>query len=128
MQLMTLTMSTNQLNLMNVFNRITIAILFTFVLLFSCLINRQHNIQLPEEGKFFDQLSEYGLFFHESGQIKPNIKLKMYQVTNALFTDYARKDRFIYIPDNKSATLLNNGFFEYPTGSILVKNFYYDEK
>lgn len=98
-------------------------LIFSF---FACSKSQIHlNPNLPPTGEFFNALSEYNLFDVRNGQLIPHEKLVKYEVTNALFTDYAEKDRFILIPDDQKATLSEDGDFSYPIGSLIVKNFYF---
>ncbi|GLR18526.1 SO2930 family diheme c-type cytochrome [Portibacter lacus] len=96
-------------------------LILSLVVFWSCSTPKQSGISLPEDGEFFDLLSEYNVF----DDLVPNEKLTKYEVTNSLFTDYAEKDRYVYIPDGQSATLKKDGFFDWPVGSMMVKNFYY---
>lgn len=105
---------------MNVFRILGISIL----IFISCASPKQTQVQLPEEGEFFTNLSEYGIF----NDFKPNAQLVKYEVTNALFTDYAIKDRYVYVPEGSKATLKQDGFFDWPAGSMMVKNFSYSSE
>ncbi len=88
----------------------------------SCSVTKEGKIELPKEGQLFEKLSDYGIF-NQVGEA--NGSLVSYEVTNELFTDYAIKERFVYMPEGKTASLKENGFFDWPEGAMLVKNFGY---
>lgn len=94
----------------------------SLVIYSSCSSSKTSTIKLPAEGQFFDRLSDYGIMGEDQN---PHPQLVHYQVTNELFTDYAEKKRFVYLPEGEVASLKEDGFFEWPTGTILVKNFGY---
>jgi len=54
-----------------------------------------------------------------------NDRVVPYDLNTALFSDYALKQRAIYVPPGTSATYDANESFELPVGSVLVKNFYF---
>ncbi len=113
---------------MNVFK---ISILFasvTAVLIYSCGTAKNSTLQFPDKGAFFKTIEEYGIFQGQGLDLVPHDRLIKYEVVNALFTDYAEKDRFVYMPEGQRAELLDDGFFKWPTGTMIVKNFYYNEE
>lgn len=69
-------------------------------------------------------LSTYGLFSSRSTQ-EPSAGVHPYALQQPLFTDYAHKYRFIYMPTGKSATYKADETFEFPVGTVLVKSFAY---
>lgn len=113
---------------MRAFKFLQVFILLGILLTYGCKPTEKTTvITIPAEGEFFDFISEYGFFnINEKGLI-PHPSLHKYEVTNALFTDYALKDRFIYTPGSKALSLNGDGRFGYPTGTVMIKNFYYDE-
>lgn len=102
--------------------------LVTLLGLASCLSKSSHSIQTPGEGLFFNTLEEYHFFEVRGDRLIPNESLVSYDVINALFTDYALKDRFIYLPEGSQAQLNSKGTFDFPQGTILVKNFFYSKE
>jgi len=83
----------------------------------------------PEEatGSYpYRRLSTYGFFEGELSRLEPNEKLIAYLPASSLFTDYALKSRFVFIPEGSKAQLVEDEL-ELPKGSILIKNFYYPE-
>jgi len=47
-------------------------------------------------------------------------------MTTPLFTDYAQKARFIMVPEGKTVPYNDYDHFDFPVGTVLVKNFYYN--
>ncbi|MEO9470333.1 SO2930 family diheme c-type cytochrome [Parasphingorhabdus sp.] len=70
-------------------------------------------------------LSEFGFFKDEAGW-QPNERVVPYQLNSPLFSDYAEKYRFIYIPPGKQAKTNGDGLFDFPVGSALIKSFGYE--
>jgi len=71
-------------------------------------------------------LSEYGFFENGIG-MKPSSQLIPYDLKVPLFSDYAEKFRYIYIPDGKQADVDDKGFINFPIGSALIKSFGYEK-
>lgn len=74
-------------------------------------------------------LSEYGFFVGDLKALTPNEKVLSYEPISPLFTDYAHKSRFVWMPEGSSATISDDPTqtFQFPEKAILVKNFYYPE-
>lgn len=110
-----------------------IILLFFVVIIFSCSkSNEDEYVELPEVSVNlstipYAKLSEYHFF---NGPIKdqnPNTNLVPYEPASALFSDYAHKKRFIWLPKNTHATYNGDGnVFEFPVGAAIIKTFYYD--
>lgn len=75
----------------------------------------------------FDKLSEYQFFIGEMKLQRPNLQVLPYAPASTLFTDYALKKRFVWMPSGTKATYTaDNKILELPIGSALIKTFYYD--
>lgn len=48
-----------------------------------------------------------------------------YRLNTPLFSDYAEKFRFIYVPRGKKAVVKGDGLIAFPLGSVIVKSFGY---
>ena len=46
-----------------------------------------------------------------------------YTLRTPLFSDYAAKDRFVYIPNGRKARVAADGTIEFPVGTVLFKSF-----
>jgi len=73
----------------------------------------------------YETLSEYEFFTGPMAALQPSDKMIGFDLTTPLFTDYAQKKRFLYIPEGKTVAYNDVDFLEFPIGSMLVKSFYY---
>lgn len=75
----------------------------------------------------YDTLSEYNFFNGALNDLNPTYGVIPYDLNSTLFTDYAHKKRFVWMPDGTKANY-NSDFtpLDFPIGSVLIKNFYYD--
>jgi uncharacterized repeat protein (TIGR03806 family) len=72
------------------------------------------------------RLSEFG-FFNGSAD-KPNPVLIPYTLKTPLFSDYAEKQRFVFLPLNKKVSVDKaDGRMIFPDGTVLIKNFGYPD-
>lgn len=69
-------------------------------------------------------LSEYGLFSDAPAQT-PAAGVLPYDLITPLFTDYAEKRRFVFVPKEKSAAYDASDIFAFPVGTVLIKTFAY---
>lgn len=72
-----------------------------------------------------EYLSEWNLVSFEDNRIVPGPGVIPYDINAALFSDYAHKARFFRLPKDSMMTFDDSEVFEFPVGSVLVKNFYY---
>jgi uncharacterized repeat protein (TIGR03806 family) len=72
----------------------------------------------------YKRLSTYGFFTGEMKNLQPDPSVVLYKPASSLFTDYASKTRFVYIPEGTKAQIVGNDL-NLPLGSVLIKNFYY---
>ena len=71
-----------------------------------------------------ESLSDYNLFADSTDPTsKPNERGIPYDLSTPLFTDYASKYRFVFVPEGETATYSDNEVMEFPIGSVLVKTF-----
>ena len=67
------------------------------------------------------KLSEFGLF--RDGSSQPLETLLPYTLRTPLFSDYSEKQRLIWIPPQKKASVAADGAISFPAGSVIVKSF-----
>ncbi len=91
---------------------------FVLVAAFSHRENRP-----PEKPK--DTLSAYGFFEGPLSLLKPAEGVVPYGLETPLFSNYAEKERFIKLPAGTTAQWSADGVFDLPTGTYLIKSFYY---
>ncbi len=76
----------------------------------------------------FPKLSDYRFFIGEIKNQKPGYNVIPYLPASSLFSDYAHKKRFIWMPNGVKATYNGDGsVLELPVGAALIKTFYYDK-
>jgi uncharacterized repeat protein (TIGR03806 family) len=73
------------------------------------------------------KLSDYGLFTGPLNHLEPASGVIPYSLNSPLFSDYAFKKRFIKIPKGSKANYNSSDVFEFPEGTVLIKNFYYPQ-
>ncbi len=114
-------------------------ILLMAVLLFSCSSDSEEydpiiEEPLPESPVNFDPesipyptLSEYNFFKGDMANLNPVYGVLPYELITPLFTDYAHKKRFVWMPSEQKASFIGDDkLFNFPEGTIIIKNFYYD--
>lgn len=75
----------------------------------------------------YPKLSDYHFFVGDMKNQIPSLGVLPYLPASTLFTDYALKKRFVWMPIGTSATYNGDGnVLELPVGSVLIKNFYYN--
>lgn len=75
----------------------------------------------------YPKLSDYKFFTGEMKNLEPAYKVLPYDLNSSLFTDYALKKRFVWMPEGTQATYSSDGeVLNFPTGAALIKNFYYN--
>ncbi len=75
----------------------------------------------------FEKLSDYNFFEGNLAELSHVYGVLPYAPINALFSDYAHKKRFIWMPYTVKATYVADGdVLNFPTGSVLIKTFYYE--
>ncbi len=75
----------------------------------------------------YDSLSTYNFFDGSMKDHDPVYGVLPYETITPLFTDYAHKHRFLWMPDSVSAQYNGDeNIFDFPDGTVLIKSFYYD--
>jgi uncharacterized repeat protein (TIGR03806 family) len=85
-------------------------------------------VSLNERENTFDRkekLSEYNFFQGKLSDLKPSQGVIPYGLNTALFSNYAEKLRFVKLPEGTQAVYNDTIVFQFPEGTILIKNFYY---
>ncbi|AXG68839.1 hypothetical protein KORDIASMS9_01056 [Kordia sp. SMS9] len=74
----------------------------------------------------FNTLSEYSFFEGNMKEQNPVLGVIPYEPISTLFTDYAKKKRFIWMPSDVQATYAaDTEVIDMPVGTFLIKTFYY---
>lgn len=91
------------------------------------LITSNSNVVFNLESMPYPSLSEYQFFSGNLSNLEPEFGVIPYSLNAALFSDYAKKKRFMWMPNNTKASYINDDVpLNFPVGTILIKNFYYD--
>ena len=98
------------------------AFLLTLSLALSNVYAVENNLILEE--KFPKKLSDFSFFTDDKAQV-PSQGVVPYELISSLFSDYSYKQRWVYIPEGKKASFRKDEVFDFPTGSALIKTFYY---
>lgn len=113
-------------------NALLIAVVvFAGSVLHACFVGNQagkHPSQLDFTTFPLKKLSEYGFYEGEMRQLTPADKVLPYEPVATLFTDYAFKKRFVWMPEGTAATVdasQPDDPLQFPDKTILIKNFYY---
>ncbi len=99
-------------------------ILKHFFVLFICTYIYSVDEELILSQEFPDKLSDFRFFKDASAQV-PHDKVIPYELISTLFSDYSYKQRWVYVPNEKKAEYQEDWVFDFPTGSALIKTFYY---
>ena len=97
-------------------------VLFAIVMINAALISRVDKPVFEKKEK----LSEYNFFTGRLAELQPVTTVIPYDINMALFSNYAEKLRFIKLPDGVQASYTNEGALELPKGTVIIKNFYYE--
>lgn len=74
----------------------------------------------------YAKLSEYQFFEGDIKEQNPSLNVIPYEPASSLFTDYASKKRFIWMPEGVKANYVADGkILDMPVGTALIKTFYY---
>jgi uncharacterized repeat protein (TIGR03806 family) len=74
-----------------------------------------------------DDLSDLHLFEVEDGVITYNDGIVPYDLNTPLFSDYALKERALYMPEGVSASFREQGVFDFKEGTVFIKSFLFPE-
>jgi uncharacterized repeat protein (TIGR03806 family) len=82
-------------------------------------------VEVDRDTAIPDYLSAFGLFEPpiEGQPLQPTERNVRYQLTAALFSDFALKDRTLFFPKGKSARYRAQGVLDFPIGTIITKTF-----
>jgi parallel beta-helix repeat protein len=73
------------------------------------------------------KLAHYNLFqFQDDPTRAPRQPGLKYTLSTPLYSDYAIKDRFVFIPEGQTAAYHQQAALEFPPGAVLVKSFGYE--
>jgi uncharacterized repeat protein (TIGR03806 family) len=75
----------------------------------------------------YAKLSDYHLFTGELSALVPSVRVVPYRPNSELFSDYALKKRFVWLPKGSKGQYVNDySPVDLPVGAALIKHFYYE--
>lgn len=83
------------------------------------------NFNFPQTVTFEESLLAYDVYQGTLADLTPADDFHLVELSSVLYTDHAHKQRLVHVPAGQQAAVLDNGSFDYPDGSVLVKTFYY---
>ena len=90
-----------------------------------CKMGNKSGVQSIGEKAAFKTLSEYQFFTGNIADLQPNEGVAPYDLNSPLFTDYAEKLRFVWMPKGRGAEYATVHVLNFPVGAVLIKNFFY---
>lgn len=100
-----------------------LSVIILFTVFTAC--KKDQFIQPYNNMVFLNSLSAYSMYEGEMKNLKPTSDYLLYELGSTLFTDFAHKQRLIYIPIGLVINKINDGLPNYPEGTIIAKTFYY---
>jgi len=104
---------------------LTLSLFIATFLLSSCQTDLPFSPADNVEAMPYANLSDYGFFTGELKNLEPAARIIPYDLNTPLFSDFAGKARFIYVPGGKQAVYHFSDVFDFPVGTILIKTFYF---
>jgi len=93
----------------------------------SVTINSSSVVNFFSNNTPFQTLSEYNFFAGELKDLNPTFGVVPYDIISPLFSDYAHKKRFVWMPNGVKATYIDDySPLDFPIGTVLIKNFFYN--
>ncbi len=90
------------------------------------IINEPSPVNIDLTTVPYEKLSDYNFFKGNLKDLNPVQGLLPYKPTSELFTDYAKKSRFVYLPEGSTTDYVSDEqVLNLPTGSALIKSFFY---
>ena len=101
--------------------RATLAFVSTTLLLIAACSRPVVPVKSFIEEPFPENLSDWHLFVGET--MKPNQGVLPYDLNTPLFSDYASKYRFVWMPSGTAAQYREDQVFDFPVGTVFAKTF-----
>ena len=87
------------------------------------------DFNFTQTATFETSLSAYSIFEGTPADLNPSQGFELLELSSALFTDYAQKQRLVKVPEGTNITKSSDGSLNFPDGTILTKTFfYYDDE
>ena len=83
------------------------------------------DFNFPQTISFESNLSAYNIFEGTPSNLIPSDDFELLELSSALFTDYAHKQRLVKIPDGTKLSKWSSIVLDFPDGTILTKTFFF---
>ena len=103
---------------------VSMATFFASFMSFGCSDN---STQYFERDRYPAKLSDWNLLSIRGDNLEISDETFVYDLNSPLFSDYARKLRTIFIPENQMMTFDPEKTFEFPMKSVITKTFFYEK-
>jgi uncharacterized repeat protein (TIGR03806 family) len=90
-----------------------------------CAVSAGEGVSFDPAEPFCELLSSYRFFRGDGATQEPNEGVLPYDLTSPLFSDYAAKHRFVWLPPGTTASYSARDSFTFPVGAVLIKTFAY---
>lgn len=90
-----------------------------------CSVAPGSGVSFDPNQPFCDLLSSYRFFLGNGSTQQPNEGVLPYDLNTPLFSDYALKHRFVWMPAGTAATYHPQESFSFPVGTVIIKTFAY---
>lgn len=77
--------------------------------------------------QFTENLSDMNLFSGAMSDLNITEYAFEYNLVTPLFTDYAHKQRLIALPQGEAMQYIDDGFPDFPNGTVIAKTFFYND-
>jgi uncharacterized repeat protein (TIGR03806 family) len=88
-----------------------------------CAVPAGPGVNFDPTQPFCELLSSYRFFTGDGSDQQPNGSVLPYDLNTPLFSDYAVKHRFVWMPEGVSASYHASESFSFPVGAVLIKTF-----
>jgi len=90
-----------------------------------CTVPPGDGVNFDPAQPFCELLSSYRFFLGDGSTQEPNGGVLPYDLNTPLFSDYALKHRFVWMPPGTAATYSGRDSFTFPLGTVIIKTFAY---
>lgn len=84
-------------------------------------------VRVDVDGEPPERLGQLRLFDWNDGELTYNDGVTPYELNTPLFSDFAVKERAIWLPEGEAATYTAAGVFDLPVGTVLIKSFLFPD-
>jgi uncharacterized repeat protein (TIGR03806 family) len=90
-----------------------------------CAVPPGDGVNFDPTQPFCELLSSYRFFVGDAAEQQPNEGVLPFDLNTPLFSDFALKHRFVWMPEGTSATYHGRDSFTFPVGTVIIKTFAY---